>query len=98
MGSVDRGDIGTDQLCGLLVDATLAAVRVSLLKMRKRGHRSDRVHLVIAVVVERHVHKGIIREPEDYVAHAVRLGSGQLVKDPFDAALVFIRASVDRIA
>jgi hypothetical protein len=36
-GSVDSGDISTDQLCGLLVDATLAAVRVALLKMRKRG-------------------------------------------------------------
>jgi hypothetical protein len=90
-GSVERGDIGTDQLCGLLVDAALAAVGMVLLKMRKRGSGRDWVHLVIAVVVERHVHKGIIREPEDHVAHAVRLGGGQFIKDPFDSSLVLIR-------
>ena len=89
--SVDSGDIGTDQLCGLLVDTTLAAVCVVLLKVRKRGRRSDWVHLVIAVVVERHVHKGIIREPEDYVAHAVRFGGGEFIKDPFYSSLVLIR-------
>jgi hypothetical protein len=89
-GSVDSGDVGADQLCRLLVDLTLAAVGVVLLKARERSRRSDRVHFFIAVVVERHMHKGVIREPEDDVAHAVGLGSGQIIEDPFDSPLVLI--------
>jgi hypothetical protein len=51
------------------------------------------------VVVERHVREGIMRQPEDDVAHAVGLGLRQLGKDPspFDSALVLMR-SADRIA
>ena len=55
--SVDRRDVGTDQRCGLLVDATFSTIGVVLLKMRKGSRRSDRVDLVIAVVVKRHVTK-----------------------------------------
>src|SRR6266496_216683 len=73
LASVDGRDVGTDQLCGLLVNAALTTSRVILLKMRKSNRRGDRIHLVLAMVVERHVHEGIIREPEDDVAHVVGL-------------------------
>src|ERR1700730_9714333 len=59
--SIDGRDIGTDQFCGLLVDASLSAIGVIFLKMRKGSSRSYRVHLVVAVGVERNVHKGIDR-------------------------------------
>ena len=51
-GSVDSRDIGADQRRRLLVDAALTSIGVALLKMRKRSSRGDRVHLVIAMVVE----------------------------------------------
>jgi hypothetical protein len=89
--SVDGRDIDTDQRGCLLVNAALPTIGVVLLKMCKGSRRSDRVHLVIAMVVERHVHKRIIREPKDDIAHRVRLGCGQLVKDAFDSSLVLIR-------
>jgi len=56
-GSVDGGDIGTDQLCGLLLDAALTAISMVLLKMRKRRRRRDWVHLVVTMIVKRHVHE-----------------------------------------
>src|SRR5438309_10625272 len=64
-GSVDGGDVGTDQGRRLLVDPALAAVRVVLLEMRKRGCRGDWVRFVVAMVVERHVHERVIREPKN---------------------------------
>jgi hypothetical protein len=45
--SGDSGDIRSDELGSLLVDAALAPVGVVFLKMRKRSRRSDRVHLVV---------------------------------------------------
>jgi hypothetical protein len=50
--SVDRRDVGTNQRCGLLVYGTRSTISVAVLKVRKGGRRSDRVYLVIAVVVE----------------------------------------------
>src|SRR5205823_8623430 len=89
-GSVDGGDVGTDQCRRLLVDAALAAVCVVLLEMRERSCRGDRVQLVVAMVVERHVHKRVICEPKNDVAHVARLGIRELVKDPFDSSLVLV--------
>ena len=58
--------------------------------MGKRSRGNDRVHLVVAVVVERHVDKGIVCEPKDDVADVVRLRLGQRSKDPFDPVLVLV--------
>jgi len=91
MTSTDRRDVGANQYCGLLVDGTLSAISMTVLKMCEGSRRSDRVGLVLAMVVKRHVHKGVIRQPEDDVADGVWLGSGKLFKDPLDPLLVLIR-------
>jgi hypothetical protein len=64
---------------------------VAILKMCEGGRRGDWIRLVVAVVVERRVDKGVVGEPKDDVAHAVGLGSGQLVEDALDSSLVLIR-------
>src|SRR6478752_510707 len=90
MSSGDRGDVGTDEGRRLLVDATFAAVRVAILEMRERCSRGDRVRLVVAMIVERHVHERVVREPENDVAHVVGIGRRQLFEDTLDAALVLV--------
>ena len=42
------------------------------------------------MVVERDVDEGVVREPEDDVAHGVRLGCGKLLEDSFDSPLVLV--------
>lgn len=51
-GSVDRPDVGADERCLLLVDGARAAVRMALLEVGKGCGRSNRIDLVITVVVE----------------------------------------------
>src|SRR5439155_7707972 len=62
-----------------------------LLDMRERSCRGDWVHLVVAVVVERHVHERVIREPKNDVANVVGFASRELIENPFDSLLVLVR-------
>src|ERR1039458_3227430 len=54
---LDLGDVRPDEDGLLLIDTTLATLPLAILKMRERGGRRDGVDLVVAVVVERHVHE-----------------------------------------
>ena len=42
------------------------------------------------MVVERHVHEGVVSEPEDDVAHGVGSCRGELVEDRLDPPLVLV--------
>ena len=76
---------------GLLVDAALAAVGVAVLEVGERRGRGDRVHVVVAVVVERDVQERVVGEPEHDVADVVRPIGGQLGEDALDPPLVLVR-------
>jgi hypothetical protein len=69
----------------------LATIGVVLLKVRKGRCRRDRVHVIIAMVVEGHVYKRVVRQPEDDVADVVRLGGGQFLENTLDSSLVLVR-------
>src|SRR5450631_2142952 len=89
--SVDDGDVRADERRRLLVDASVAAVAVVLLEVSERLGRGDRVHLVVAMVMERHVDKGVVRQSKHDVADVAWLGGGELREHALDASLVLVR-------
>ncbi len=63
---------------------------MTVLEVRERGGRSDRVDLVVGVIVERHMHEGIVLQSQDDVAHVVGPILRELVEDGFDPPLVLV--------
>jgi hypothetical protein len=88
--SSNLGDVGTDQLRRLLVDVTLSTICVILLEMSKGRSRRNWIHVVVAVIMKRDVHKGIIGQSKDNVTDVVWFGFIQFDKDRIHATLIFV--------
>src|SRR5260370_12364299 len=85
--SVDGGDVGADEGCGLLVNIAVATVGVVLLEACKGGGGGDGVDVVVAVVVERHVREGVVGEAEDEIADVAGFGGGEVGEYGLDSPL-----------
>src|ERR1700722_13745589 len=86
----DRGHICADQCGGLLVHVALATIGMVVLEVCESGSRGDRVDVVVAVVVKRHMEKRVVGQSENDVAHIGGRVGGDLVEHVLDSALVLI--------
>ncbi len=82
--------VGTDQVGGLLVDVTFSSITVVLLEVGEGRRGRNRIHVVVTVVVEGDVDKGIVGQSKYQVADVIGLGRGKFFKDRFDSPLVFV--------
>jgi hypothetical protein len=79
-----------DQFSSLLNDSTIPARIVTVLKVRERRRRRDRVDLVVPMVVEGNMNERVVLEPQHEIAHVRRLGGSQRLEHSLDPPLVLV--------
>lgn len=86
----DGCDVGTDKAGALLIEVALASLFVAVGEVCEGIGRSDRVDLVLAMVVEGDVQERVVSKPQDQVANVVRAGLRKLSEHRLDPALILI--------
>jgi hypothetical protein len=74
----------------VLIDTSVTARFMTLLKVGERAARRNGIHFVVAVIVKGDVDEGVVGQSQDEVAHVVGLGLRELFEYRLDSALVFV--------